>query len=430
MYRFDNSGEIGAPWGTPRFPSFARVVRRFPPRPSSSSSRRDQPLLDQRQHLPVADPPGHRAHQLRMRNRIEVAGQVRVHHLMMPPAHQPLHFPHRLLRVALRTVGILLRGQVRLEDRIQHQHRRRLHHPVAYRRNPQRTLLPIPLRYPHPPHRRGTVGLLPQLPRQLPKPLPHTPRLDALERLAVHTRSPARSAAAFEGVGQHVRPVHLVVELVEAKLRFRLRFRMQRLPQLLDTGRCSQAHRQSPLAHSFRRSFQTKGPSLPRHYPRSSVLRPSPPPRPADSAPHDAAVGPYRIRPPTGASRVAHPPLYMHAVATTPAEPQGCSRRSLPLVAAAFSLSWRDRLPRSLFSGPARRSLRVTACMLAESLRTLFSECFSCFVASTTVPSATGWNDTCRAGIAPAERVCLCTAHQDARAPGKSRARNWAQLQG
>ena len=119
----------------------------------------------------------------------------------------------------------------------------------------------------------------------------------------------------------------------------------------------------------------------------------------------------------TGASRVAHPPLYMHAVATTPAEPRGCSCRSLPLVAAAFSLSWRDRLPHSLFSGPARRSLRVTACMLAESLRTLFSECFSRFVASTTVPSATGWNDTCRAGITPAERVCLCTAHQDARAP-------------
>ena len=314
-----------------------------------------------------------------MRNRIEVAGQVRVDHLMMPPAHQPLHLPHRLLRVALRSVGILLRWQVRLEYRIEHQHRRRLHHPVSYRRNPQRTLLPIPLRYPHPPHRRGTVGLPPQLPRQLPKPLLHTPRLDALERLAVHTRRPARSAAAFEGVGQHVRPIHLVVELIEATLGFRLRFRMQRLPQLLDTGRCSQAHRQSPLARSFRRSFQTKGPSLPRHYPRSPVLRPSPPPRPADSAPHDAAVGPYRFRPPTGASRVAHPPLYMHAVATTPAEPRGCSCRSLPLVAAAFSLSWRDRLPHSLFSGPARRSLRVTACMLAESLRTLFSECFSCF---------------------------------------------------
>ena len=38
MYRFDNNGDIGAPWGTPRFLSFARVVRRLPPRPSSSST--------------------------------------------------------------------------------------------------------------------------------------------------------------------------------------------------------------------------------------------------------------------------------------------------------------------------------------------------------------------------------------------------------
>ncbi len=38
MYRFDSKGEMGAPCGTPRFSSFARVVRVRPIRPLSSST--------------------------------------------------------------------------------------------------------------------------------------------------------------------------------------------------------------------------------------------------------------------------------------------------------------------------------------------------------------------------------------------------------
>src|SRR5208283_1734586 len=33
------------------------------------------------------------------------------------------------------------------------------------------------------------------------------------------------------------------------------------------------------------------------------------------------------------------------------------------------------------------------------------------FVTSTTAPIATGWNESCRAGFAPAGKPCLCTAH-------------------
>jgi hypothetical protein len=42
---------------------------------------------------------------------------------------------------------------------------------------------------------------------------------------------------------------------------------------------------------------------------------------------------------------------------------------------------------------------------------TLFIEGFSDFVTSIAAPIATGWNDSCRAGIAPAEDARLCTAH-------------------
>ena len=274
-----------------------------------------------------------------MWNAVEVSRQVRVNDLSVPPPHQPLHLPHPLLRAAPCSVAVLLVRQVRFEYRLQHQHRRRLDHSGAYRRYPQRSSLALALRYPYPPHRSATVGLLPQLLRQLPKPLLHTSRLNGLVCLTIHSRPTARRATALIGMGDDIRPIDLVVELIEPKLGFRLRFRMQRLSQLLDSSRCSPTHRQSPIARSFQRSTQTTGPSLLRHYPVSSVLRPSPPPQSAGSTPHGAAVGQFRFPPPTGASRVAHPPLCMHAVATTPAEPEGGSCRSLPPPAAAFSLS-------------------------------------------------------------------------------------------
>ena len=65
------------------------------------------------------------------------------------------------------------------------------------------------------------------------------------------------------------------------------------------------------------------------------------------------------------------------------------------------------------------RPQRPTFMLRGECRRAVherFVERFDCFVASTAVPIATGWNDTCRVGISPAERVCLCTAHRDARA--------------
>jgi Prolyl oligopeptidase, N-terminal beta-propeller domain len=51
---------------------------------------------------------------------------------------------------------------------------------------------------------------------------------------------------------------------------------------------------------------------------------------------------------------------------------------------------------------PARRSAKAT----------LYTEGFSRFVTSATAPIATGWRDSCRAGLIPAGRPCLCTAHK------------------
>ena len=56
------------------------------------------------------------------------------------------------------------------------------------------------------------------------------------------------------------------------------------------------------------------------------------------------------------------------------------------------------------FSRPARCSLHVTACMLAEPLkRPFYTGGFERFITSTLAPVATGWSDSCRAGLSPAE---------------------------
>lgn len=100
----------------------------------------------------------------------------------------------------------------------------------------------------------------------------------------------------------------------------------------------------------------------------------------------------------------------MHAVATTPAEPQGAFLAHFP----------RDgSLPRNYggsasalrFSRPARRSLALRPAYSPSHMMTLYTGGFSRFVASTAAPIATGWSESCRAGFAPAGKPCLRTAH-------------------
>ena len=101
-----------------------------------------------------------------------------------------------------------------------------------------------------------------------------------------------------------------------------------------------------------------------------------------------------------------------HAVANTPAE----------LLGALFARFPKNRsLPRILGRVGFRITLfeacsaftHITACLLAKSPKvTLYTRGFSRFVTSATAPIATGWSESCRAGFAPAERPCLCTAHE------------------
>ncbi len=52
----------------------------------------------------------------------KVVGKVRVNHIRVTAVHLLFHIDHRLLRIALWAIAVLLIGKVRLEDRFQHKH--------------------------------------------------------------------------------------------------------------------------------------------------------------------------------------------------------------------------------------------------------------------------------------------------------------------
>ena len=69
------------------------------------------------------------------------------------------YFLKRLMGLSSRTKPIRTLFKVRLEDRFQYQQTRRLHHPISYRRDSQRTLPPVRLIHVDAPYRFGLVGL-------------------------------------------------------------------------------------------------------------------------------------------------------------------------------------------------------------------------------------------------------------------------------
>src|SRR5262249_39005039 len=171
-----------------------------------------QPRLDQPQQVPITDAPSHRLHEFRVRDAVEIPAQVRVDHLRMPLDHQPLHLLDGIQRAAPRPVGILLRLQVRLEDRLPDERCRRRHDRILDRGNPQRSLLAVCFRNVPPTDGLRTIRLLSEFLRHFTQPLLHTVRFDVRERLAVHARRAVVDATTPLGALQHIRAIHLVVQ--------------------------------------------------------------------------------------------------------------------------------------------------------------------------------------------------------------------------
>ena len=105
-----------------------------------------EPLPQQLEHPPVRDAPFHELHQLLAVDASEVVADVGVEHVVAPAAPSLRSVSSACVALRLRPEAVRARKEVRLEDRLQHQLRRHLHHPVPDRRNAQRPLLPIGLR--------------------------------------------------------------------------------------------------------------------------------------------------------------------------------------------------------------------------------------------------------------------------------------------
>jgi hypothetical protein len=95
----------------------------------------------------------------------------------------------------------------------------------------------VGLRYEHASDRLRSVGLLPERKRQFGQPPLDPVRLDVRKILAVYARCALVGTALGIGMRQNILAAELVVQSVEAIIGFRLRFRVQRRLQLLNTFR-------------------------------------------------------------------------------------------------------------------------------------------------------------------------------------------------
>lgn len=173
-------------------------------------------------------------------------------------------------------------------------------------------------------------------------------------------------------------------------------------------NRRSHSHDLAPFGHRS----SPEAPSLHRHYPASPVLWASPRPcRP------DLTLAGYRLAratPPDRASRVASTPLFHTCCRQYPGGTRRCMRRSLP-----------DRWQPSLFSRQVGfRIERFEACsaftcvaarmVTGPPMATRYIGVLQTIsLPPSSAPIATGWNDSCRTGFAPAEEWRLFTAHAE-----------------
>ena len=143
--------------------------------------------LDQIEEAAIAHPRPQPLHQLVVRDRVEVALQIGVHHETVAQLDQPIDLPQRILTAASRPEAEARRMELRLQDGLQHEFDRRLGDAVLDRRYSQRPHPAIPFRDLHAPDRRRTVFPRPQLSRQL-RQIHFGVRREPFDTLPVHAR--------------------------------------------------------------------------------------------------------------------------------------------------------------------------------------------------------------------------------------------------
>jgi hypothetical protein len=175
-------------------------------------------LPHQLEYPPVTDALPHQGKQFVVIDAAEVIADVGVQHVIGPSIAQlPPLDRHR--RTAPGSESVRTRLEVRLEDRLQHQLGRHLHHPVAHRRDAQGPLSSVCLGDVHAPHDLRAVLACAQHVTQLLQEALDSVLLHVLDRHAVDPRCAAVAAHSLPRLVQDVIPAHLVVQRMEAPSR-------------------------------------------------------------------------------------------------------------------------------------------------------------------------------------------------------------------
>ena len=210
----------------------ALLLRRF-------HHRRLEPHPNQLQDRAVRDPHAQARLQLVVRNRIEVAFQVRVIHRLIPGGQVPAYLRQSLVCRASWTEPIRTIQEIRLENRLQDQQGRHLCHPVPHRRYAQRSQLPILLLDVNASYRLRRVALRAEgLLQVLQEPLhPGGGGFDLCDRHPVHTRCAVMGPHPLPRRFQRVPPIDPVIQHVKPELRLLLGLLAQLLSQKREFSR-------------------------------------------------------------------------------------------------------------------------------------------------------------------------------------------------
>ena len=153
-----------------------------------------EPRLDEIENAAVADARPEPLDQPVVRDRLEIALQIGVHHKAAAGFDEAIDDPQRILGAASRPEAEARRVEPRFQNGLQHEFDRRLGDAVLDRGNPQWPHPAIPFRDLHAQDRRRTVISRPQRSRQLRQILASV-RREPFDALPVHAR---RAAVGFD----------------------------------------------------------------------------------------------------------------------------------------------------------------------------------------------------------------------------------------
>ena len=198
-----------------------------------------------------------------MLERVEEALDVAVHDVAVAASARQANRLQRVRRAAFRAEAVRAVLEVRLEDRLQHDLRRRLHHAVLHRRDAQRSLSSIGFGDVAPLDRARAILPAPKLFPDLLQEALHSGDLDRVQRRSIDPGRAAVRSYPSPCFQQDVAPVDPVVQRVETATSVPLGCAKQRALELSYfvfgvVGPCGHA-----LALTSRRTLdQSRAPSL------------------------------------------------------------------------------------------------------------------------------------------------------------------------